>query len=155
MLDLGLRSGETVQLRLADVDWTRRCLTVSGLKRGRGRELPLPAKLFAALRAYVDRGRPAGGSDRLFLRHRFREGEPLDSHLVRMAMGRAYRRAGLATSWAGTHRLRHTFAIRLLAKGASFKQLADLLGHRAQESTVIYTHADLRGLRQVAQPWPC
>jgi site-specific recombinase XerD len=154
MLDLGLRAGEVARLRLPDIDWQQRHLTVPIIKRGRARRLPLPERVFAALHAYVNRGRPVSLSDRLFVRHADPVGEAISVSGVRHAMRRGYARAGLPPSWCGTHRLRHTFATRLLARGIGFKPLADLMGHRRIDTTFIYTHADLEGLRQLAQPWP-
>ena len=38
--------------------------------------------------------------------------------------------------------------------GASFKDVADILGHRSLATTLIYAKLDLRSLAQVALPWP-
>jgi site-specific recombinase XerD len=39
-------------------------------------------------------------------------------------------------------------------KGATLKQIADVLGHRSIDTTTIYTKVNYRELRQVALPWP-
>lgn len=39
-------------------------------------------------------------------------------------------------------------------KGATLKEIADLLHHRSIETTNIYAKVDLKGLTQVALPWP-
>jgi integrase/recombinase XerD len=154
MVDLGLRVGEVVLLKLADVDWGRSSLTVPGIKSHGARTLPLVSRLREALRNYAKRFRPASDSDRLFVRHpRFR-GAPLDVNAASHAMRCAYRRCGFPGSWSGAHRLRHTFASRLYSSGAPVKEIADLLGHRDLNSTHRYTQVDFEGLRQVAQPWP-
>ena len=59
-----------------------------------------------------------------------------------------------ATAWTGTHVLRHTAATRLHRRGASLKEVADLLGHRSLDTTAIYTKVDLPALAAVALPWP-
>jgi integrase/recombinase XerD len=69
-------------------------------------------------------------------------------------MREAYRRAGLARSWTGTHVLRRTFATSLLQRGAGLKAIADLLGHRGLDTTTAYTRIDLDQRRRVALPWP-
>lgn len=38
--------------------------------------------------------------------------------------------------------------------GASFKQIADVLGHASIETTAIYAKLDLAMLAHVALPWP-
>ena len=50
MIDLGLRRIEVVRLRLGHIDWERKTLAVPPAKAGRGRILPLPRHVAAALR---------------------------------------------------------------------------------------------------------
>jgi site-specific recombinase XerD len=38
--------------------------------------------------------------------------------------------------------------------GASLKEVADVLGHRSIDTTIIYTKVDIPALRSVALPWP-
>jgi site-specific recombinase XerD len=62
------------------------------------------------------------------------------------------RRAGIVER--GVHALRHTAATAMVNSGASFKDVADVLGHRSLSSTFIYAKLDLQSLSQVALPWP-
>ena len=39
-------------------------------------------------------------------------------------------------------------------KGATLKEIADILGHLSIDTTAIYTKIDLPALREVALPWP-
>jgi site-specific recombinase XerD len=154
MLDLGMRSVEVARLRQSDVDWSRRRLTVPAVKRGRERHMPVPGDLAAALRDYFEHDRPRCASDSFFVRTHTRIGQPITAVAVQAAMVRAYHRAGLPRAWHGSHRLRHTFATRLFARGATLKEIADLLGHRRLDSANLYTRVDLNLLRRVAWPWP-
>jgi site-specific recombinase XerD len=154
MVDLGLRSSEVVLLKLADLDWEHSTIRVPGVKSHHPRELPLMPRLRDALRDYIEHFRPTGTEPTVFLRHPRFVGTPINRNAVAHAMRNAYRRCHFPSSWSGTHRLRHTFATRLYASGAPVKELADLLGHRSLDSTQRYTHLDLEGLRQLAQPWP-
>lgn len=52
----------------------------------------------------------------------------------------------------GAHILRHTVAT--IGKGISIKEVADFLGHRSLDSTVIYTKVNLPMLAEVALSWP-
>jgi integrase/recombinase XerD len=153
MLDLGLRAIEIRQLRLADIDWSRQRMRVPPAKAGLGRELPIPAHVLEALRRYAQ-ARPASCHAELFVGHKRLVGRPLSSCAIGSAMSRAYRRCGFPARWHGSHRLRHTFATRLCAHGASLKQIADLLGHRAAVTANRYAHVDPQGLRALSQPWP-
>lgn len=154
MVDLGLRVSEVIALRINSIDWERRQLTVPGVKNGRGRTLPLPRRVHAALRAYVDRGRPVSKFDQLFLSDPKLIGTPLSIGAARQHVIRAFRRCGFPASWGGTHRLRHTFASRLHARGSDLKQIADLLGHRGLDVTNLYAQIDVTELRALVQPWP-
>jgi site-specific recombinase XerD len=42
----------------------------------------------------------------------------------------------------------------MLSKGASFKEIADMLRHRHIDTTGIYAKVDLKGLAHAALPWP-
>lgn len=53
----------------------------------------------------------------------------------------------------GAHILRHTAASRMVNGGASFKEVADVLGHRSLQTTGIYAKLDLDALASVALPW--
>ena len=156
MLDLGLRGCEVIGLRLQDIDWQERRLHIPATKTGQGRLLPIPRRIFAALRDYVENGRPpAEAFDHVFVRHPRRIGHPLSRSALKAMISRAYQRCRFPKSWSGTHRLRHTFASRLYKRGAQMKSLADLLGHRCLNSTNDYTQIDPQVLRSLAQPWPC
>jgi site-specific recombinase XerD len=50
--------------------------------------------------------------------------------------------------------LRHAFACRLVDRGSSLKEVADLLRHRSLNSTLIYAKLDTPKLAAVALPWP-
>jgi site-specific recombinase XerD len=63
-----------------------------------------------------------------------------------------FKRAGVVG--ASAHRLRHTVATNIVNQGASFKDIADLLGHRWLWTTFIYAKLDMKALAQVALPWP-
>jgi len=154
MLELGLRSAEVARLRLPDIDLSRRTLQVPAVKNARSRLMPLPSNVAEALRDYIEHERPGAANDALFVRILTRGGEPVAATAVQTAAARAYRRAGLPRHWHGSHRLRHTFASRLFAGGATLKQIADLLGHRRLDTANLYTHADAASLRRVALPWP-
>jgi integrase/recombinase XerD len=155
MLDLGLRGCEVINLRLSDVDWHGRWLQVRATKTGRGRQLPIPKRVFVALWDYVENARPKASSfDNVFVRHPRRVGHPLSRSALKAMISAAYRRCQFPKSWSGTHRLRHTFASRLHKRGAEMKPLADLLDHRRLNSTNDYTHVNAKAMRRLAQPWP-
>jgi integrase/recombinase XerD len=152
MTDLGLRGEEIVELCLEDIDWRAGTLVIRKNKQRRERLLPLPPAVAKAILSYLRKGRPSSSSRRLFLCHRLPVGQPMTPERLRGAVRRIMRRSGL--TGGGPHRLRHSFATRLHARGASLKEVADVLGHQHFDTTAIYARVNLAQLRKVALPWP-
>jgi len=66
----------------------------------------------------------------------------------------AFTRAGiLVPPGSASHIFRHTVASQMVNHGASFKDVADVLGHQSIETTGIYAKLDLEALAAVALPW--
>lgn len=154
MADLGFRASEVAGLSLDDIDWDQGTIRLVASKGNRDRVLPLSRRVGAALAIYLRRGRPRSVHRQVFVRHRVPLGEPVSALLVHYAMCRAYRRAGLDTTITGTHVLRHTAASLMYQRGATLKEIADVLGHQSLDTTAIYAKVNWTQLRTVALPWP-
>jgi integrase len=152
LTDLALRSHEVAKLRLDAIDWHAGVLHLERTKRRRANMLPLPQITGQALIDYLRQGRPTSSSPIFFVYHRAPRGEGIQKTTVHGAIRRALVRAGL--NYNGTHIFRHTAATRMLQGGATLKAIADVLGHRSIDTTLIYTKVDLPQLSQVASPWP-
>ncbi|MCC7108314.1 MAG: tyrosine-type recombinase/integrase [Deltaproteobacteria bacterium] len=150
--ELGLRACEVAQLCLDDIDWRAGAMVIAAGKIRRATQLPLPARVAAALAEYLHHGRPAAATQRIFVQHRAPRGEPLGLPGVRSAIRYAYERAALKPM--GTHVLRRTAATRLLRAGASMKEVADFLRHRSLDTSAIYAKVDVSALTGVALAWP-
>ncbi|MGH9436979.1 MAG: tyrosine-type recombinase/integrase [Terriglobia bacterium] len=146
----GLRVGEVRRLRLEDIDWERKTLTISRTKqRPHSQMCPLTASLADAIHRYLREVRPPAPYSELFLRlnapHRpFRHGGLYGIVATRM------QRLGIVSPRIGPHCLRHACATHLLAQGLTLTDVAGHLGHRSVESTQIYAKVDMAGLRAVA-----
>ena len=151
-LDLGLRSGEIAHISLDDIDWRAGTITLRHTKGRRDDVLPLPATTGAAIVAYLEQERPKTRNRAVFVRHQTPRGEPVGPDLVRKAIRQAFAHAGLP--YTRSHLLRHNMANRLLAGGASLKEVADVLRHRSLNTTMIYAKLDSRNLAEVALAWP-
>ena len=151
-LDLGLRSGEIARLSLDDIDWRAGTLVLRHTKGRREDVLPLPATTGEAIAAYLKQERPKTSNRAVFVRHIAPRDQPAGADLVRKTIRQAFARAGLP--YTRSHLLRHTVANRLLAGGASLKEVADILRHRSLNMTLIYAKLDSRKLAEVALPWP-
>ena len=153
MAELGMRACEVATLRLDDIDWHNSTLTVRSTKTNYCRILPISVRLGKALVNYLKK-RPKTKTRIFFLRHSVPQGEPIALHIVDYAIRQAYERMGLGYNWAGPHVLRHTAATIMHQKGATLKEVADVLGHKTINSTVTYTKLNLSALAKVALPWP-
>jgi integrase len=151
-LDLGLRSGEIASLRISDIDWRAGTVTLKGTKTLRQDILPLLMETGQALADYLRHERPPSISPSVFVMHRGDHDRGMTAGAVRGVIRWAYRRIGLKHT--RSHALRHAFACRLVERGSSLKEVADLLRHRSLNSTLIYAKLDTPKLAAVALPWP-
>ena len=152
---LGLRAHEVTGLQLSDLDWSDGIIVVAPGKTRRERRLPMPVDVGEALSRYLKDGRP-----RCAHRHVFARATPPFSalatasavtHIVQRLAGRA---GVTLPPGVASHALRHTAATQMVRRGASFKDVADVLGHRRLQTTAHYAKLDLDALVRVALPWP-
>jgi site-specific recombinase XerD len=152
---LGLRSCEVASLRIDDIDWASGAITIRSNKTHRERRLPLPQEVGQALIEYLRHGRPNGVSHReIFLTLDAPYSPFSDSSAVGRVARREMRRANIAGRSGGAHLFRHTAATQVVRRGASFKDIADVLGHQSLQTTALYAKLDLAALSQVVLPWP-
>jgi site-specific recombinase XerD len=149
---LGVRAGDVMALRLADIDWRAASVRVVGKGR-REAQLPLPQDVGDAILAYVERGRPRIADDHVFLTARAPWRPIGNNATISNVVGHAVVRAGVDAPSFGSHLLRHSAATAMLREGASLDGIAAILRHRSVETTTVYARVDQRLLGQVAQPW--
>lgn len=152
---LGLRAHEIVTLHLDDIDWHEGWLCIRAGKTHRERRLPLTQEVGTALVSYRRHGRPVRTSRQVFLQLRAPFRPFTNSCSVSDLAKRAMIHAGLTpTPRMGAHTFRRTAASQMANYGASFKDVADVLGHQSLETTALYAKLDLEALGLVALPWP-
>ena len=149
---LALRSGDVRSLQLADIDWQRGCMVVSGKTR-REVGLPLPQDVGDAVLAYIRLGRPRVTSPYVFLGAVPPFGQ-LRSSAITGVVRRAILRAGVKSPCHGARVLRHSAATEMLRRGATLDQIRVVLRHASPETTLIYAKVDIAALKAISQPWP-
>lgn len=150
---LGLRAQDVVSLCLENIDWADGRFALRPGKTRRARTVPLPHDVGQAIVAYLQRGRPQRESRQVFLHSRapFRS---LTGAAVWAIVRQAFTRAGLSVPpGVASHIFRHTIASQMVNHGASFKDVADVLGHQSIQTTGIYAKLELDTLAAVALPW--
>jgi len=149
---LGLRGQDVISLRLDDIDWADGRLDLRPGKSRRERSVPLPQDVGQAMVAYLQGGRPQSESRQVFLRCRppFR---PLTKSALWYVVRQTFKRAGLVVPpGSAGHIFRHTVASQMVNRGATFKEVADVLGHQSIETTGIYAKLEMNALAAVALP---
>ena len=148
MYACGLRASEATGLEVTDPDLRRGFVRAHG-KGSKDRIVPLGREATAALRRYLNRGRPelvgANGERKLFVNFR---GGPLTRQGLYKIIRRHARDAGLEGKMS-PHTLRHTFATHLLAGGCDLRSVQEMLGHADIATTQLYTHLSADRLRDV------
>lgn len=132
-LNTGMRRGEILNLKWAQVDLSERSIKVVGTKSGKNRILPVNAELH---RVFMRMQKRNGKSPYVFPNPR--TGKPYTE--VKKSFKSACERAGIEN--LRFHDLRHTFASRLVESGVDLITVRDLLGHFSVRVTQRYTHSN-------------
>ncbi|WP_373557183.1 tyrosine-type recombinase/integrase [Burkholderia sp. RF7-non_BP4] len=113
-----------------EVAWADGIIHIRGAKFCRDRDLPLFRDVGRALLAYVKRERPPSSYRTIFLQAVPPARPFTDSSAISKIVRRALKRADIAPAHGAAHLLRHAAATTMLTRGLSFKNIADVLGHR-------------------------
>ncbi len=151
---LGLRAKEVARLQLNDVDWANGSLLIRAGKTHCERTLPLPHDIGEALFSYLQQGRPTSSHRDIILNHTAPYLPLQTASAITKIVKRLLAKAGIERRSSGAHLFRHTAATQMVNRGASFKEVADVLGHQSLQTTAIYAKLDVTALSQVALPWP-
>lgn len=146
----GLRLAELRALRLEQLHLEAGFTNVIG-KGNKERVVPVGQKAVAALRHYIDSGRPKlvtrRSSAAVFLTQR---GTAFAQSTLWARIKRRVKRAGIQRN-VTPHMLRHSFATHLLEHGADLRIIQELLGHANISTTEVYTHVTGNRLRDIHQ----
>jgi integrase/recombinase XerD len=134
-------------LRVSDLNLELGVLRATGKGR-KQRMVPVGKPALAAVRAYLETGRPAilkgRASRHLFVTAR---GGPMTRQSFWKLLRGHGRRAGIFRDLT-PHVIRHSFATHLLEGGADLRSVQTMLGHADISTTQIYTHVMRSRLRK-------
>ena len=134
LLLTGLRVAEFCALRIEDLSFAERALTVESGKGGVRRRVALPAELARALKLHVG-DREAGP---LFVS---RSGGAYTTRRVQQIVKETAEAAGIQ-SRVHPHKLRHTYAAVLRRRGVPVDVIREQLGHANVATTQLYYGSD-------------
>jgi site-specific recombinase XerD len=112
-LQSGLRVSELVNLKIQDVDFTSREITIRQGKGRKDRVVPLVKQAEAAVKSYLKVRDAQPEYDEVFIA---RNGTSMDQRTVRYRIHKYYKEAGIKKK-ASVHTLRHTFSTHQIHNG--------------------------------------
>lgn len=144
----GLRISEALSLKISDIDFTDKVITVRQSKYNNTRLVPMSESLFACLRNYMNAVRYSENDTGLLFRNRW--GKAYRPNSILQKYKKLLEEAGIPCTASGKlprlHDLRHTFAVHALegmaAQGidmyVSIPYLEEYMGHRNINCTEKY-----------------
>jgi integrase/recombinase XerC len=145
-LQTGIRLSELANLRVENVDFEHRILTVRQGKGKKDRQIPLVDEAVKALRNYLRyRNTELIVDDEIFFLAK--NGTSLNVSSVKYIVAKYVKKAGIRKK-VGVHTLRHTFGAHKADKHMSLATLQTLMGHKKKETTLKYIHLAKTNLRQ-------
>lgn len=138
---MGLRLGEGLALRPADIDSGRLQVHIRQAKGNKDRLVPLPRLTLGVLRAFWTTHR---NPNLLFPNFRgspdtIRAADtPMDRGGAQEALQAALKEAGIAKHIT-VHSLRHSYATHLVEQGVHLRAIQEILGHSSPLTTALYT----------------
>lgn len=142
----GLRLGETIALKIEDIDGHRKQVRVNKGKGNKDRLVLLSDRLLALLRQYYKIERPE-----IFLFNSKIKGKPLSERAVQLAMFEAKKAAGINKK-GSIHTLRNCYATQHLEGGTDLLFLQTQLGHKNLRTTIRYIGLCVERHRYINHP---
>jgi len=141
----GLRLGESVNIKLSDIDTRRKLICIRQAKGKKDRYSILAKNMVPLLKLYYKTYKP-----KVWLFEN-EKGEKYSKGSVQKIFKKAKVKANIK-KYGGVHTLRHSFATHLLDKGTDLRYIQELLGHRSSKTTEIYTHVTKRDIGKIISP---
>lgn len=150
-LRMGVRAGDIADLKLSDIDWHRRIISITQNKTGKPIHLPMPTEVGNCIYRYLKDGRPESASGFVFLSHKVPHSK-LRANACAAGLNRMLSPDGKRVYKHGFHITRKTFASRMLESGQDMDDIADLLGHGGNHTVMTYLSTDESKMRMCGIP---
>lgn len=143
----GLRRGELIRLKPADIDANRNIIIIRQAKGKKDRIVPLSPKILELLRSYYQFYKP-----KVWLFEGQTEAMPYDERSLSNVLKLAVQKCGINKP-VSLHWLRHSYATHLLEAGTDLRYIQEILGHNSSRTTEIYTHVSTQSIQHVKSPY--
>lgn len=141
----GLRRGEMLRMRVADIDMNRGAVFIKGSKGNKDRQSILAHSLVPYLTKYLEEYKPG------YWLFEGEAGGQYSERSINLVLTKALRKSEIKKE-VTLHTLRHSFATHLLEAGTSTRYIQVLLGHESAKTTEIYTHVSRFALDKIKSP---
>lgn len=131
----GCRVNELAGIKLSDIDWHTRSVTLLGKGR-KYRTSYINAKAEVAIRAYLAHRK----HDSIYLLCNDRGGSKMKKGNIERMIRIIRERAGMGDRRITPHTFRHTTATQALQSGMPVTDIQMLLGHASVSTTMVYAH---------------
>ena len=149
-LRMGLRGSDIVNLKMENIDWQKRKISIVQTKTNKAVTLPLPTEVGNSIYRYITQGRPESGIDAagyIFIRH-CAPFSKMTPPVCRFALRRILEHCGMELpAGEGFHITRRSFATGLLKARTPVDGIADALGHATRQTVSVYLSHDEEGMR--------
>jgi integrase/recombinase XerC len=144
----GMRLSELIGIKPADIDYGKCTVKILG-KRNKERIIPFSEQLVLHMKTHDK------------LKEAYFEGMETDPNYFLTNSGKklyakyvyrtihSYLEGVASLSKKSPHVMRHTFATHLLQNGADLNSIKELLGHASLAATQIYTHTNIKQLKEI------
>jgi site-specific recombinase XerD len=146
----GARISEVQGIKLKNIDIDKREILITG--KGRKERIIYISdtainclkKYLRSRKEYIESKNKKGDCGYLFI-NKF--AQSITTRSIRSIVKKEIKKSGINKN-IKPHDIRHSFATHLIQKGAGIREIQELLGHENISSTQIYTHLDIKKLKQ-------
>ena len=146
----GIRASECVSIFVSDIDFNKNTIRISG-KGGKTRLVIFGDKTKQNILNYLDSKAMNNNNNNLFpskLKKKKSKNNYITTRTIYNIV-KKYIKFVSNNEKLGPHSLRHSFATHLLQSGSDLMAIKDLLGHASLGSTQIYTHLDMKRMKEI------
>jgi len=148
----GLRAVDVVNLKLSDIDWRNKVISITQHKTRRPLTLPFENRVGDALAEYILHGRPESSSSFIFLTAT-RPFRPVGAAALSSAVSKYIKLSRLGNNSSfrkGFHSFRRSIGTWLLEAELPLAMISEILGHGHINSAKPYLSTDHERLRECA-----